>query len=105
MKGRVGQSIAEYALLIAVVTTAIMAMNVYIKRGVQAGIKISTDQFANQSSVEFQKKPNKFEINLYSVTRNNQSSTNRVYLTPGTQGNISRDRGVTEAVSLTYEYQ
>lgn len=43
-----GQSITEYAILIGIVSAAVMGMNVYIKRGVQAGIKQSVDQMANQ---------------------------------------------------------
>lgn len=43
-----GQSITEYAILIGIVSAAIMGMNVYVKRGVQAGIKQSVDQMASQ---------------------------------------------------------
>lgn len=35
-----GQSIIEYALLIAVVATAIGAMSVYVRRAVQANFKV-----------------------------------------------------------------
>lgn len=47
---RKAQSIAEYAILIGVVASAIMAMNVYIKRGVQAGIKMSIDQMGSDTA-------------------------------------------------------
>lgn len=39
-----GQSVAEYLLLFGVVAAAVMAMLVYAKRGVQAGLKASADQ-------------------------------------------------------------
>lgn len=47
-----GQSIAEYAVIISVVTAALLAMQVYLKRGIQAAVKYSTDQFGNQEWME-----------------------------------------------------
>lgn len=44
-----GQSIAEYTVLISVIAAALLAMQIYMKRGIQATIKYSTDQFGNQS--------------------------------------------------------
>lgn len=41
--GRRGQSTAEYAILFAVVLGAIVAMQVYVKRGSQGRIKMVTD--------------------------------------------------------------
>lgn len=43
-----GQSILEYAILIAVVIAALTAMQVYAKRGIQAGIKTAADQIGTQ---------------------------------------------------------
>lgn len=43
-----GQSFAEYAILISVVTAALLAMQIYMKRGIQAVVKYSTDQWGNQ---------------------------------------------------------
>lgn len=40
---RQGQSIAEYAVLFAVVIAAVVAMQTYSKRGIQARIKSGTD--------------------------------------------------------------
>ncbi len=47
-----GQSLAEYGLLITVVTVALLAMQLYMKRGIQGVIKYSTDQFGNQEYME-----------------------------------------------------
>jgi Flp pilus assembly pilin Flp len=44
-----GQSVAEYALLISVIAAALLAMQVYMKRGIQAAVKYSTDQFGSQA--------------------------------------------------------
>ncbi len=41
-----GQALAEYAILIGIVTAAILGMQVYAKRGIQAGIKLATDQMS-----------------------------------------------------------
>jgi len=41
---RKGQSIIEYALLIAVVAAAFMAMHLYAERAVQANFKLIQDQ-------------------------------------------------------------
>jgi len=42
-----GQSLAEYSALIAVVAVALLAMQFYMKRGIQGVVKYSTDQFSN----------------------------------------------------------
>lgn len=42
-RGRLGQSTAEYALLFGVAITAIVAMQVYVKRGMNARFKDATD--------------------------------------------------------------
>lgn len=41
---RLGQSIQEYAVLIAIIVTALIAMQVYVKRGIQGRIRDLADQ-------------------------------------------------------------
>lgn len=41
-----GQSFAEYAVLIGVVTAAILGMQLYAKRGLQASVKMAADQLS-----------------------------------------------------------
>ena len=43
-----GQAVVEYAILIGVVTVAIVGMQTYAKRGLQAGIKLAADQLGDQ---------------------------------------------------------
>jgi uncharacterized protein (UPF0333 family) len=43
------QSTAEYAIVIALVVGAAMAMQIYLKRGMQAGIKYAVDKAANNT--------------------------------------------------------
>jgi len=42
------QSIIEYAIIIAIVSSALAAMQVYIKRGLQAQIKVTADELGTQ---------------------------------------------------------
>jgi len=44
ISGRQGQSIIEYALIIAVVVAALTAMSVYVQRSVQANLKMVEEQ-------------------------------------------------------------
>ncbi|MBU1124500.1 MAG: hypothetical protein KKC84_00565 [Candidatus Omnitrophica bacterium] len=43
-----GQSTLEYSIVIAVVIAALLALNVYLKRGVQGKLKDSADQIGSQ---------------------------------------------------------
>jgi len=45
-----GQSTLEYAVLIVVIIAALIAMQVYLKRGVQGRMRESTDQIGEQFS-------------------------------------------------------
>jgi len=45
-----GQSILEYALIIAVVVAALAAMSVYVQRSAQANLKMIEDQINAQQS-------------------------------------------------------
>ena len=53
---RKAQSILEYAMIISVVAAALMAMNVYVQRAVQANLKMVEERINNQpvSSVTVQ---------------------------------------------------
>lgn len=45
LRVRKGQTVAEYAILLSLVIAAAVAMQVYVKRGLQARIKKGTDAF------------------------------------------------------------
>ena len=45
-----GQSTLEYAMLIIIIIAALITIQVYIKRGVQGGIKKSADDIGDQFS-------------------------------------------------------
>ncbi len=42
------QSLIEYALILAIVAAALMGMQAYMKRGIQAAVKLSADQLGEQ---------------------------------------------------------
>lgn len=46
--GLVGQGTAEYAVLLAAVTTALLAMQVYLKRSLQGRVKDLADQISSR---------------------------------------------------------
>lgn len=48
-----GQSTLEYAVLIVVIIAALIAMQVYLKRGVQGRMRESSDQIGEQFSPGF----------------------------------------------------
>lgn len=49
-RGKRAQTTAEYAVLLSLVIAAVLAMQVYVKRGIQARVKDGTDYLANQTS-------------------------------------------------------
>lgn len=52
-----GQNTAEYAILIALVIGAAVAMQVYVKRGMQGGVKFSVDKIKKGDSGTGQYEP------------------------------------------------
>lgn len=50
---RYGQSILEYTLIIGIVVTALIVMQVYIKRGIQAATKVAADQLGAQTTPDY----------------------------------------------------
>jgi len=49
---RIGQSTAEFAVLLALIAAAIIAMQVYIKRGLQGRIRNLADQISTEQYEE-----------------------------------------------------
>lgn len=47
-RNSLGQSMGEYVVLIGIVTLALITMQTYMKRGIQAGIKIAADELGRQ---------------------------------------------------------
>ena len=51
-RSALAQSISEYILVIGIVTAAFVAMQAYVKRGIQAVIKVGADQVGDQQRAE-----------------------------------------------------
>jgi uncharacterized protein (UPF0333 family) len=66
-----GQSTLEYAVVIAVVVAALVAMQAYVKRGLQGKLRASTDEIGDQFS------PN--HTGVYHNSNSHVSSTENVY--------------------------
>ena len=49
---RQGQNITEYMLILGIVVAAFIGMQIYIKRGIQAAIKVASDELGSQESEE-----------------------------------------------------
>lgn len=47
-----GQSTIEYAIIIGLVVAGLTTMQVYIKRGIQAGIRVAADELGSQEDAE-----------------------------------------------------
>jgi uncharacterized protein (UPF0333 family) len=60
-----GQSTLEYGLLIAVIVIALLAINLYLKRGVQGRMRESTDQIGRQFD------PEKFALSWRTTSTSN----------------------------------
>ena len=46
MRRMAGQAVAEYAVLIGVITAAMLGIQLYAKRSIQAGVKVAADQMS-----------------------------------------------------------
>ena len=73
---RQGQSTVEYAVLVAVVVGALIAMQIYMKRGVQDKLRSATDDIGGQFS------PTAYKANFQTV----QKRATRDTLHTGDQG-------------------
>ena len=82
------QSTAEYAILFALVIGAAAAMQVYIKRGLQGGVKYATDKLKSSDTGTGQYEP------YYSMSESTTKREN-VYYTDDTNedGEVSRTSG------------
>lgn len=92
------QSTLEYALVIAAVVGALLAINVYMKKGVQGRLKASTDQIGKQFDPS----------GTYNSTWNSQTSGNtttaesREKNTGTTTSNVTTAEAITKAETETW---
>lgn|SRR3989338_363044 len=103
MKKISGQSIVEYGILIGLVSAALISMNTYMKRGLQAGIKIAADSLGNQTDglVERDYKKASVERLIQSGTIKADDSTNAVNITDGRYSHRIQDKASSSSFSQT----
>ena len=89
-----GQTIQEYIILLALVATAFIAMQVYVKRGVQGRLRDLANQISSKQ-YESNETTSNTQINRYG------SSTEQENL--GTYTNQGSDRTITSYESTTVE--
>lgn len=81
-----GQSTLEYALLIGVIVAALIAMQVYMKRGVQGKIRDATDQIGDQYSPGY---------TTGTVVTNTQSTTHEALANKVTTSDVQKTQDQT----------
>ena len=88
-----GQSTLEYAVLIVVIIAALIAMQVYLKRGLQGRMRESSDQIGEQFS------PGYTTSNRTTSTSSNSVEVNDGFSTVTTINNQWQNRSGTENVA------
>jgi len=92
-----GQSVAEYVILIAIISATLVGMQIYMRRGIQGAIKIAADQAGKQEdSWEDSDKGTKTDTKETDAT----SSTTRARAMPG--GSYRTDVNETSNNDLWY---
>lgn len=79
---KTGQSIVEYAALIAIVVAVLIAMQIYIKRGISGRLRAASDDIGEQ--YEPKKTTSDFTIRLFSNRMEKVRTEER-----GTLGNVT----------------
>lgn len=51
-KSNIAQSLMEYTIVISIVTAVLVAMNTFLRRGVQGMVKLLADEVGNQQEAE-----------------------------------------------------
>jgi len=87
------QSTAEYAIVIGLVIAAVLAMQVYVRRNLQAKIKATTDFGAGDGAIDARFKTVQFEPDYTTTTGDGlHTSSNRIMnITSNKGGGITRN--------------
>lgn len=75
LKKKRGQSTLEYAILVVIVIMALIAIQAYLKRGIQGRMRDSADQIGEQFSPEFT------EYNIHTKSYSNVLEEQDAYTT------------------------
>jgi hypothetical protein len=97
---RKGQSTGEYALVFAIILGAIVAMQTYVKRGIQGRVKAGTDYMARETmdiGPVTQFDPYYYESDYVTARDSEQEQT----YTAGAAGMTSEDESTRESGGVT----
>ena len=92
-----GQSMLEYVTLVAVAVSVLIAMSLYIRRGVQGMVRTVSDQLGDQQGAEQKFDESGHLINAVTVTRSTSDKQTRERV--GDINYIFSDTTVTESTS------
>ncbi len=89
LKIKRGQSTAEYAIIIALVIGAAIAMQTYVKRSMQGGVKFAVDKMKKDATGTGQYEPYYLESSYNTTTKANIATENMT-----AAGQVERKTGV-----------
>jgi hypothetical protein len=88
MLNRKGQNIAEYSILIALVIAAAVAMQTYVKRGLQGRVRDAVDYTGNNTTAGFSFTGNQYEP-YYASSASNQTQKHVAVVNEAANGQIN----------------
>ncbi len=97
-----GQSTIEYAIIIGLVVAGLTAMQVYIKRGIQATIRVAADELGNQEDAETNPQQGTPADSTDSEINTQTTGTKRVKLFTGGSREIFVDKTATSSGETEY---
>ena len=83
-RNRKAQSTAEYAIVIGIVIAAAIAMQTYVKRGLQGGIKFAVDKAGSSAANAKNQYEPYYSSSSYETTADTESSSEESVDTGGT---------------------
>ncbi len=89
------QATFEYAIILAIVVTALTAMQLYFKRGIQAGIKMCSDELGGQKEGLFEVDIKHNIIPQASTQTFTQNSEHTEVIKKGEKRNLTIDESTT----------
>ncbi|MDP8259864.1 MAG: hypothetical protein P9L96_02520 [Candidatus Gygaella obscura] len=92
LRGKKGQNTAEYAILFAIIVGAVMAMQTYVKRGLQKGVQHRVDEGLNEELSVKSYEPYYLRSNYTSTTDYTEASSD--YERIGKSGDVARTYGL-----------
>jgi uncharacterized protein (UPF0333 family) len=84
LRNRKAQSTAEYAIVIGIVIAAALAMQTYVKRGLQGGIKFAVDKAGSSAANAKNQYEPYYSASSYETTATTDSTSKESVVADGT---------------------